>query len=442
MTVQKTTRPRSLKPFLVIWIGQTISLLGSGLTNFAMGIWIYEKGGQVLPFAITAILTSVPALLVSPIAGSVVDRFSRKKIMILADTGDAILTAVMAGLILTDSLQLWQIYTLVLISSVLGAFQEPAYSASITMLVPKEDLGRANGIQETGGALRLLLTPLIAGGLYGLVGFGGIITIDLVTFVFALSALFSVAIPQPEREPVDGGQVKSVWQDAVFGWRFLRTKSGLFGLMWYMASVNFFLNATSLLTVPLVMSFGTSLDLGVVQVLIGAGALAGGLLISIWGGPKRQKHLGIMGGLVGAGLGMVIVGWRPNTWMISGGYFLMMAMVPIASSLGRSIFQARVPPSIQGRVFSIRLMISRSIVPVAYLLSGFLADQFFVPLLEVGGALSNTVIGTALGVGDGRGYGLISILAGLSIWGITFVAFLNKRIQRIDEEIPDAVEKG
>ena len=190
-------QPKNLRTFLVIWIGQFISLVGSGLTSFGLSVWVYTETGRATPMALTALAFNVPRFLLSPIAGSVADRFNRKRIMILADTAAVLITVGFGVLIFADALQVWHIYAGAAISSVFGAFQEPAYRASITMIVPKKHLARAAGIQQVGSAMQSILVPVLAGVLYGLIGFRGIIIVDFVTYFFAIAALIWAHIPSP-----------------------------------------------------------------------------------------------------------------------------------------------------------------------------------------------------------------------------------------------------
>jgi MFS family permease len=270
-----------MKTFLVIWVGQLVSIIGSGLTGFALSVWMYEQTGQATPIAMNALAFNLPRVILSPIAGSVADRYNRRIILILADTGAALTTLAVAIILFSGNLQVWHIYLTTAISSAFSAFQEPAYRASITMLVPKKDLARAGGIQQIGFAIQSILIPLIASVLYLAIGLKGVILIDFVTFFIAIGALLVVRIPQPKPTTVteEEGEKKSMWQDSLFGWRYLRKRPGLFGLLWYFAAVNFFLSLSGVLMIPLVLSYGAATDIGIIQMAGGAAMLIGGLLM-------------------------------------------------------------------------------------------------------------------------------------------------------------------
>lgn len=428
--------PKDMKTFFTIWGGQLISMLGSGLTNFALGVWIYDQTKQATPFAITVLLGTIPRVLLLPIAGSIADRFNRRFIMIVSDTLNAVLTLFIFLLLGAGSLQLWHIYLISMLGSILSAFQEPAYTASISMIVPKEKLGSANGMAQMGQAISSVLTPVMAGALFVFIGFNGIIMIDFITFFFAIAALLFVRIPQPERalEHKD----KNIWQDMQFGWNYLKERKGLLGLLYYYAMVNFLLNWSAVLLIPMVMSRFTADVLGIIQTVMGVGMLAGSIIMSAWGGAKKRIPVAI-GFIILGVTGFIIAGLQPNPWFIGAGIFLLMFSVPLASGNSQVVFQTKVPREIQGRVFSVRSTISQSMMPLAFITAGPLADKFFEPLLKDGGALANTFVGQILGTGVGRGIGLMFILSGLVAIIVSVFVYLNPRIRNLEDELPDAL---
>jgi DHA3 family macrolide efflux protein-like MFS transporter len=323
------------------------------------------------------------------------------------------------------------------LGSIFAAFQEPAYMASMTMLVPKKDLGRANGMVQMGQAIEMVITPLIAGLLFVSIGITGILTIDFVTFLFAVGALLLVRIPQPEISE-EHKQNGSVFSDARFGWDYLKARPGLFGLLWYYAMMNFLLNWSGVLTGPMLLSQTSPRTLGIVQMVVGVGMLAGGILSSVWRGPKRRIPA-VIGFIALALVGMVIAGLRPNPVIVSIGFFWLMLFIPLASASSQAVFQSKVAPEVQGRVFAIRGMISRSVMPIAYLTAGPLADRVFGPLMDTGGAWANTFLGTLLDTGPGRGIGLMFVLSAALAIGISVLVYANPRIRNLEDELPDAL---
>jgi DHA3 family macrolide efflux protein-like MFS transporter len=431
--------PKSLKTFLVIWFGQLISVIGSGLTGFALGVWIYDQTGQATPFAVNALFATLPNVLLMPIAGALADRFNRRRLMMLADSGAAAVTGVAAVMLFFGDLQVWHIYLISLFGAFFSTFQYPAYMASITMLVPKKDLARAGGLMQMGGSIQSILTPLMAGALYAVIGLRGVIMIDAATFAFAVGTLLVVRIPQPKRTTDGaGGEKRSLLADAVLGWNYLRARPGLFGMLLYFASVNFFLSFSGVLSGPLVLSFGSSADLGVVQMAGGVAMLVGSLAMSAWGGPRRRVPWLIVA-IALASAGYLVSGAQASTPLIAAGRVILLFFIPFAAALSQAVFQTKVPADLQGRVFAIRGMIATSITPLAFVLAGPLADRVFEPMMRDGGGLGGTFLGDWLGVGPGRGIGLMYVISCLFLWVESGVAFASPRIRRVEDEIPDAI---
>jgi MFS family permease len=428
-----------MRTFLFIWLGQVFSILGSGLSSFALGVWIYQQTGQATPFALTILFGNLPHLLVMPFAGSLADRWNRRLIMILADSGAALGTVALALLLFFGDLQIWHIYIIVVFSSIFSAFQEPAYMASITMLVPKKDFARANGMMQMGQALGSVITPLLAGVLFIAIGLKGLILIDLATFFFAVTPLFIVRIPQPELRPEDRGPRKNAFSDFALGWRFIRSRGGLLGLLLYYAMVNFLLNFAMVLIVPMILAVHSAAVLGGIQTALGIGMLGGGILMSSWGGPKTRRIPRVIGFITLAVIGLGIAGLGTNPFFPGAGLFIMTFFIPIASGTSMAVWQSKVPPELQGRVFSVRSMISRSMMPLAFLISGPLADHIFEPLMAAGGALANTFLGTLLGTGPGRGIGLLFVLSGVVAVLASGLAYGTRKIREVETELPDAI---
>jgi hypothetical protein len=380
--------------------------------------------------------------------------------MILTDTGSALLTLAVFILLQFSSLAIWIIYLVAILGSVLGAFQEPAYTASITMLVPKKDLARASGLGSLSQALESLLIPLTAGFLFVAIGLRGIILIDFITYFAAIGTLIAIRIPQPagEEQPAPTNQAAPIdqagatskeakklskkpgfWRDAVFGWNYLKERKGLFALLWFYAPVNFFLNFSMVLLGPMILSQYSAREYGVVQMFIGLATLAGSLVLSAWGGPKGKKVPVIIGFIALSAVGLTLSGILPSIYAIIAGLFIMLFNIPLASGTSQAIFQTKVAPGVQGRVFAIRSMISRSITPLAFLLAGVLADQLLEPLMAPTGALGAGWLGSWFGSGAGRGIALGFVISGLCLLVACAWAYANPRLRLLEDELPDEV---
>jgi len=431
--------PPGMQTFVIIWFGQVISIVGSSLTHFGIGVWIFQQTGDAMPFALTVLFGSLPSVLLLPVAGSLADRWNRRWLMILADTGNALATLGLVGLLATGTLQVWHIYVLSAIGSTLGTFQQPAFEASIAMLVPKDQLTRASGMMQTAHSLGGILAPLLAGFLFAAVGLNGIVLTDFASYFFAVITLLLVRIPQPKLEASAEEPRNGIASDMRFAWRYLRERPGLFNLQLYYACVNFFLSTVFVLIGPLVLSQHDARAYGVVQTVLGIGGLAGGLVASAWGGPKRHKVRAVTGGIAFYMLGVIIAGLRIHSAFPALGLALNVFMVSIVQSVSNAIWQRKVAPEVQGRVFSLRYMVATIVSPLAYLAAGPLADRVFEPLMDEGGHLAGTVLGTLLGSGPGRGIGLMYVVSGVLVICVSAIAYLHPRIRRLEAEVADAV---
>jgi DHA3 family macrolide efflux protein-like MFS transporter len=427
----------SSKSFLVVWLGQVISALGTGLTHFAMTIWVYKETQSVTQVALISFFISVPSLLTSPFAGALVDRWDRRWVMIASDFGSGLASLAIAILLFTHHLAVWQVYICTAVSAFCATFQWPAYSAALTLLVPKRDLGRANGMVQAGQGLAQLLSPVLAGLLVVTLGVSWVILIDFLTFLVAVTTLLFVRFPKPPVSTAGAQAAGSLWKEAGVGLSYIRAHPGLKGLLLLFASSNFFQGFVVVLAAPFVLAFSTSAVFGVVSSVAGCGMLAGALLMSVWGGPKKRVY-GILASMVLSGVCIAIAGAfsSPVVFAIAGfGFFLC---IPIAAGLSQTIWQSKVEPDLQGRVFAIRMIVATASMPVAFLLAGPLVDHIFEPLMAAHGALSGS-LGQWIGVGPGHGIGLFFILIGSCTVLVAALGYLSRRVRCLEEEVPDTI---
>ncbi|MBV9773135.1 MAG: MFS transporter [Gemmatimonadetes bacterium] len=429
---------KEMRTFLVIWVGQVVSLLGSGMSGFALGIWILQQTGSATRFGLVLLCSVLPGILVSPFAGVVVDRMDRRRIMIFSDAAAAVGTAVVVVLMYRGGLEAWHVYLATAASAVYGAFQRPAYSASVTVLVPKEQYGRASGMMQAGQALSQIFAPLAAGGLVFAVGVPGVLLIDLATFLVGVATLLAVRIPSVR--PEDGSDARGLplWRDTRDGWAFIQRRPGLLGLLVVFAVLNLSLASFQAALGPMVLGFASAAALGAVMTSAGVGMLAGSVAMGAWGGPRLRIH-----GIVGAGLvfaaALAAMGLRPSLPLVTVCVVATGFAFPILAGCSQAIWQVKTDPAIQGRVFSLRSAISNSTVPVAYLACGLLIDRLVAPLLARGGAAAH-LLGVLVGDGPGRGAAVLMVASG----GVAAVAILGAallpRIRRVEHELPDMVK--
>jgi predicted MFS family arabinose efflux permease len=423
--------------FLTVWFGQLVSLIGSGLTGFALGVWVYQRTGSVTLFALIALCTTLPGIVLSSLAGALVDRWDRRRVMIFSDSVAGLNTLVIALLLLFGRLELGHIYLATAINSICSTLQWPAYAATVTLLVPPQHLGRANGMLQLGQAAGRIFSPAMAGFLVTWFHIHGVVLIDAATFLFSLITLLLVRFPRPEPTDVNEAGKGSLVQEAVHGWSYIVARPGLFGQLLLFVVINFLVGTVSVLATPLVLAFASAETLGTILSIGGSGMLVGSVLMSLWGGPHPRIH-GILGFTLLSGLSLILAGLRPSTELFALAAFLFFFSLPIVNSSSLAIWQTKVDPGLQGRVLSIRTMIVWSSLPLAYLTAGPLADQVFGPLLAAGGPLAGSV-GQIIGVGPGRGIGLLFIVMGLLTVLVTTVGYLHPRLRLVEQELPDAI---
>jgi DHA3 family macrolide efflux protein-like MFS transporter len=422
--------------FIIIWLGQTVSLIGSGLTGFALGVWVYQTTGSVTQFALIALCTVLPRIVLSPLAGVLVDRWDRRWAMIIGDSGAGLSTLVIALLFLTNRLEIWHIYLATAVSSAFSTLQWPAYAAITPLLVAKENLGRANGMIQFSRAASEILSPTLAGVLVLTIKVQGVILIDFATFLFAVITLLLVQMPKPESTTVKTCQ-DSLWHEVLYGWAYLKSRSGLLGLLFFFAVVNFLWAMLGAVLAPMVLNFTSADMLGVIISIAGLGMLSGSLVMSTWGGPKRRIN-GILSFELFSGMSFILMGLRPSVWLVALGAFTAHLAIAIASSCNQALWQSRVAPEVQGRVFATQQMVTHAVSPLAFLMAGPLADYVFEPLLNASGPLTASV-GQVISVGPGRGIALLIIVMGLLKLSISLWGLLYPRIRRVEDELPDTI---
>lgn len=433
-----SSRPTGMRAFIFIMVGQVFSLLGTAMTNFGLTIWVYEKTGRATPLALVGFFFVTPLVILSPLAGVMIDRYNRKLMMMLSDLAAGVTTMVQLLLLATGELEIWHLYITAAIAGSFQAFQWPAFSAAISLMLPKEQYGRASGMQQLGNAASGIIAPALAGALLGLIGLVWILVIDIVTFVFAVLALLFVHIPQPETTDEGRGGGGGIWKESAYGFRYVLARPSLLGLQLVFFFGNLFAAIGGTLFAPLILARTGNDEMlfGSVQSLGAIGGVVGGLVMSAWGGPKRRVHGVLAGWVLSSLLGEVLFGLGRNLPVWAGAAFAMSFFVPIVNGSNQAIWQAKVAPDVQGRVFSVRLLIAWLISPFARLVAGPLADRVFEPAMVPGGTLAGP-FGWLVGSGPGAGMSLILVFAGLGAMVTGLTGYFFRAVRDIETILPD-----
>jgi MFS family permease len=431
-------RPSGMFGFTIVWVGQVVSLLGTQMSAFALTIWAYELTGSATALALVGFFFVTPMLVFSPIAGAIVDRSNRKWMMALSDLAAGMATVGVLILYLTGHLQIWHLYVANAVMGLFQAFQWPAYSAAISVMLPKEHYGRANGMMSLAESGSGIFAPLLAGAVLGVIGLGGVLLIDIASFLFAIAALVAIHVPQP---PVTQEGIRgrgNLLQEAAYGFRYILARPSLLGLQIIFLLGNFFASLSYGVLAPMILARtgNNELAYGSVSSAGAAGGLVGGLVMSAWGGPKRRVHGVLAGWALASLLDGVLMGLGRGVpvWIVAS--FLGALFVPIINGSNQAIWQAKVAPDVQGRVFSIRRMIAWFVNPLALLIAGPLADFVLEPSMRTGGSLTGT-FGWLVGTGPGAGIALMFIFSGLVTLLVGLGGYAVPAIREAETRLPD-----
>ncbi|MEW6405915.1 MAG: MFS transporter [Chloroflexota bacterium] len=434
---EHTDRPSGMFGFTIVWLGQIISVLATTMSQFGLTIFMYEQTKSALAMGTLQVFFITPFLLISPIAGVLVDRHNRKLMMMISDLGAGVATVAILILQYFGVLQYWHLYFASIIFGLANAFQWPAYSAAISTMVPKEQYGRANGMMSLIEAGPGVVAPLLAGALLPLIGLTGILFIDVVTFLFAIGALMIVHVPQPPRTEEGQQGEGSIWKEAAYGFQYIFKRPSLLGLQLIFFVGNLFAGIAFTLLAPMVLARtdSNSLMFGSVQTAGAVGALVGGVIMSAWGGFKRRVH-GVLGGWFVTGIGTAIVGLIGGlpVWIL--GIIVASIVGPLVNASNQAIWQSKVAPDVQGRVFSARRLIAWFTNPISPLIAGTLADFMFEPQMRAAGGLSQT-FGWLVGTGPGAGMGLIILFCGLAAALVGVAGYSVPAIHNAESLLPD-----
>src|SRR3989441_2887701 len=413
---KRTPRLSGMRAFTLVCAGQTVSLLGTGMTGFALVIWAYLQTHSVTTLALAAFFRFAPTVILSPVAGALVDRWNRKLTMMLSDLAAGIGTIVLLFLYLPGFLQVWHWYIVGAFSGAFEAFQWPAYSAAVSTMIPKAQYGRASGMLSVAQSISGVFAPVFAATLLGILapnGIAVIMAIDIVTFVSAISILLAVRIPQPKVTETGKRARGSLLLESVYGFEYIAARRSLLGLQLVFLLVNFLFPLGFTVLAPMLLSRtgNNAFILGAVSSAAAVGGVAGGLALSAWGGPKRRVH-GVLGGMAISGvLGAFLmgVGREITVWAIAA--FCSSFILPFINGSNQAIWQAKVAPDVQGKVFAARRLIAQITAPAAIAIAGPLADGVFEPAMRDGGSLAGA-FGPIVGTGPGAGMALMLIVFG------------------------------
>ena len=433
-----------MRSFLRIWVGQLVSTLGSYMTVFALMIWVWQQTESATTLALVSFFSQMPRIFITPVAGIIVDRFDRKRLMILGDVMALLATLAIALLYLTDVLQIWHLYGAVAVYGCFGQIQNLAYSTSIALLVPKAQYTRAESMVAAVNYSGAIFSPILAGGLYPIIGLSGVFAIDLTTFLIAFGTLLSVTIPKPETLP----SLEKAAQDTAplkrkltYGFRYIAARPGLIAMVIAFSLFAIPNDISKALYNPMILarSGGDARILGMVTTAAGIGGVLGAVGISAWGGFKRKIN-GMLVGFAIAGFFKIILGLGQSPWIWIAAHLCSTLAVPLFYSSSNAIWYAKVSPSSQGRVLAADQMIGLVIGAIAPLMAGPLADYVLEPAMSADGWLT-PIFGPIIGTGPGAGIALLYAIMALMMVLVGLGGYMVHTLRNVESILPDHDEE-
>jgi DHA3 family macrolide efflux protein-like MFS transporter len=422
--------------YYALLITQTVSLIGSQISEYAVSIAVFRATGHATPLALVAFFSLVPTILLGGFAGALADRFDRRAMMLIANIGFVICNGLLLASFASGGFRLWHLYALTFAAAVFAVLEQPAFKASVAMLVPDNHRDRANAIGQMTGPAAGVVAPAAAGLLYALVGVVGSIGIDIISFVVAITVLIVVRIPRPVETAEGAAMQAAVWRQVFDGFRYLAARPVLLGFCAYVSAVNFLFLAPLVLLTPYVLArTGSAQVFGVVMAVMNAGGIAGALLVSA-GGRVGSRMNTVMLGIVGGGLFLGLSGVAREAPALSVGLFLIMFALAFCNAPFWSILQVKVAPDLQGRVFAAFSQVGMLLSPLAYLMAGPLADRVFEPARRLPAWRD---VGWLVGFGPGAGMAMIFVLAGVAIVALSLGVYAIPAVRRLETDLPDYV---
>jgi MFS family permease len=379
-----------------------------------------------------------PFLVISPIAGVMVDRHNRKLMMMVSDLAAGVATIGILAFQYFGILEFWHLYFASVIFGLGMSFQWPAYSAAISTMVPKEQYGRANGMMSLVEAGPGVIAPILAGALLPIIGLTGILFLDVATFLLAIGALLIVHVPQPQRTEEGQKESGSMLKEAAYGFKYIFQRPSLLGLQLIFFAGNLFSGIGFTVLAPMILARtdSNSLVFGSVQTAGAIGGLIGGVIMSAWGGFKRRVH-GVLIGWIWSGLAMSILGLVGGLPVWIAGMVLSMIIIPLVNGSNQAIWQSKVAPDIQGRVFSARRLIAWLTNPISPIIAGLLADYTLEPAMRAATSPLSSTFSWLVGTGPGSGMGLLLVFSGLFAAFIGLTGYFIPAIHNAEDILPD-----
>ncbi|MFI4934581.1 MAG: MFS transporter [Caulobacterales bacterium] len=432
--MQTRWRKPGLRTYYLLVATQTVSQVGSRISFFAVGISVFTQTSHATPIAIISFCQALPWIVGAGFGGALADRYDRRWLLILANAGFVVTSGLLLASFASGAFRLWHLYALALVTSAILTVSAPAFGASVAMLVPDSHRDRANAIAQMTGPAANAIAPALAGLLYAVIGLTGAILIDIATFGVAILALLAVRIPMPARTTEGRVMARAVWRQAFDGVRYLGARPPLLGLCLVVGLVAFLMGGLGVLILPYPLArTHSTLAFGIVLACADVGTAAGAAAMAAWGGTRPRIHT-VMLALFVAGLLLALAGTARTTATLAASFFAFMFALPFVRTASTSIFQAKVAPDVQGRVFAAMGQIAMLTTPLAFLIAGPLTDRVAEPAVRSPGW---GAVAWLVGANAGAGMGLLLVIGGLATAALSLLAYALPAMRRLEATLPD-----
>jgi MFS family permease len=402
---------KELHSFLILWLSQSFSALGSSVTNFALIIWSYQQHGSALVTAMLCVCTYAPYVIMSIFAGALSDKWNKKTTMLISDSFAAFCTVVVLVLMQTGKLEIWHLYCLNALNGLMNTIQQPAADVTISILTPKKHYQKVSGMRSFSNSLISIMTPIIATTLLTLTNMQVIIAFDLLSFGVAfISLLCFVKIQIVQKENV---KKESVLRSAKSGLSYLKHNRGILNLILFLSAINFTASVYNATFPAMLLSRegGGEVALGIVNTVTGIAMLVGSVVASIMPTPKSRVRVIFNALLLSMSTENFFLAFGKSVPIWCIGAVLGWLAIPIMSANMDVVFRNYIPIDMQGRVYSARNTLQFFTIPIGYFLGGLLVDKVFEPFMAT--QQSSGWLVTIFGMGKGSGAALLFFFLGI-----------------------------
>lgn len=412
MLKQLRTIINELHVFLVLWSTQSLSALGSSMTNFALVVWSYQQTGSALTTSLLSICSYAPYVLLSMFAGALSDKWDKKVTMLVSDSFAALSTIAVLGLLKTGRLEIWHLYFLNAMNGLMNTIQQPASDVAISLLTPRKHYQRVSGMRSFSNSLVTLLTPILATALLSFTSLETVIFVDLSTFVVAfVSLLCFIRIPAVRKD--EAAMQERLLVSVKRGLDYLKENRGILDLILFLAAINLTASIYNAALPAMLLSRagGGEMVLGTVNTFTGIATVLGSIIVSVIPAPKSRVRVICNTLLFSMSTENFILAFGRSAPVWCLGAVLGWICIPVMSANLDVILRSHIPVEMQGRVYSARNTLQFFTIPVGYLLGGILVDRVFEPFMAAYG--EGSLLETLFGTGKGSGAAMLFLFIGV-----------------------------